>query len=902
MDYKQMARYARALGYDGFTSLQETVFCEPRCYNPAQGLLIVGETSSGKTLIPLLLYYAQVEEALRCRRAIPKMLFVTPYRALTAQKCIEISKQLQILMKTASRLSNTKSLQVVQSTGEYRLDDIRIKEGLIDVAVIITEKVFLFSCEDLNFLRQYDFIVLDEIGLIANESRGSKLDLLLTWCYRLHKQGASNRVITLGTPFYDWSEYARCYDLCLIQKGGRPALRVQPIYCPSNSKIVEFPSGGQDAALPRKCMISRIEENGDREGNVSSCILAGENARCVLDTPCRRVENLGICERIGGVCQLPVALLAKGLPRKSWIISQICRWHLNRGEQVLIFWNNREEVRNLAKYLLNLLDDILPPAPSPMECKKLVLEGDGKDDPGCGITEDELFGILDEEHYTALTRGIGFHSSSVPNELRTYIERQFLNKRKLQIVCSTETLAYGINSAVEAVVIADMKKMVAGQSCELTVNEYQNYIGRAGRLQPGLRQEEITGYVYPLLNFANPEGRNFQTDEKSEYATWKKINDKTQKPELMYSRIFDHSNSYIPFLLLTILPDTAEQAMPVSEMQRLLAQLPQNPDAEQESTPFDLENALQFLLKYKLIAPTDDLSQLLTLPSRRRDGYYVSMWGTKLRGYTPSCRDYEVILHAVENMFWYADYQDSLLIYHLLDAPCLANDLYAFHLIDSNKRFAEQEIEQTIRAVPLQGRMEPVLEIADPTNGKDRWRLAATAAVLCWADSMTSKEIYIKFKVTYPHVQALAQQLAYLMEIVQCSTHHMPRHYHEPEDEYQQRQAAMITEVHSLATSVYYGVQRELYRRLLTFFKQQSATDPGAEHIFEELNNPQPSMARQLRQISIYFKFFLDGSANQHTKEAAKTKAQYYKEIQKLGKLWWMFFKENCWNPSSENV
>ena len=85
---------AEELGYPELNELQKLVFESPETYPDETGntrnLMIIGPTSSGKTLIPKLLYYDAVLEALEKGMPTPKMLFVVPYRALAAQKVSEL--------------------------------------------------------------------------------------------------------------------------------------------------------------------------------------------------------------------------------------------------------------------------------------------------------------------------------------------------------------------------------------------------------------------------------------------------------------------------------------------------------------------------------------------------------------------------------------------------------------------------------------------------------------------------------------------------------------------------------------------------------------------------------------------------------------------------------------------
>ena len=225
---------------------------------------------------------------------------------------------------------------------------------------------------------------------------------------------------------------------------------------------------------------------------------------CPVRIPCRSDPSL-FCGKIKGPCTSPVMILPEGINVHHYILQQICRHHLLQGHQVLIFVNNREEVINLSMFLyqslrqLPELAEIFPP-PLPVEaCCKAVLEE-------CGLNSDDVYGILEyedgseirKECYQAFVSGIAFHSAALPNELRTYIEMKLLASREMKIVCSTETLAFGINSSVDVVVIASLTKQEDGFVRMFTMNEYCNYIGRAGRLCVGVDISQLKGIVYTL--------------------------------------------------------------------------------------------------------------------------------------------------------------------------------------------------------------------------------------------------------------------------------------------------------------------------------------------------------------------------------------------------------------------
>lgn len=180
MDYESMKQLASDHGFASFTALQEDAFSNPEFYS-GRDLFIIGQTSTGKTLIPVLLYAQALQEAEEAGMPNPKMLFVVPYRALAAQKVQELRRSFR-----------HQHLQIVQSTGEYRQDDADIQRAQVDIAVIITEKAFKYQARDEKFFSRYDDLVLDEVGLVDNADRASG------WILYLH--GPSTAESSMAAP------------------------------------------------------------------------------------------------------------------------------------------------------------------------------------------------------------------------------------------------------------------------------------------------------------------------------------------------------------------------------------------------------------------------------------------------------------------------------------------------------------------------------------------------------------------------------------------------------------------------------------------------------------------------------------------------------------------------------
>lgn len=462
--YGHVRNISRSLGYDRLLPLQEKAFRMPELYDPSKNIFVTGNTSSGKTLIPLLHYILERE-----KNPAYKMLFLVPYRALAAQKKLEIE---ELLHKKFSELN------VCVSTGELRDDDRDVRTGLADVAIVIYEKAYHFACCIPDFLKRYHTVVYDEFALSEDEQRGVACDLML-----LQGMSSSCRLFILSTPHYSWGEYIHGGNFTPVQILERENRTVVPreeipIFldrCAKGSKAAEFHDYNK-----RPLGMEKVRERGS----------------------------------------------------KNDLIEDLCAMHLERGHRILVFMNNCQEVRRMANELGRRLQKKRPELLHPL--------GPDEDEDWCfrnvldetGLLEEDLVGLMDPQECVLFRQGIAYHNSWLRYELRTLVEKELLTDTGcLNVVFSTETMAYGINSSVDVVIVADMHKNIwEYRSCRrpdkngrmkartinreytafLKVNEYQNYIGRAGRY--GRTQK---GYAYALMT---------QTPGKSDIrSSWDKL-------------------------------------------------------------------------------------------------------------------------------------------------------------------------------------------------------------------------------------------------------------------------------------------------------------------------------------------------------------------------------------------
>lgn len=312
--YEEMLRLAKEQSFPSFTTLQENTFRSKDTYDEDKDLFIIGETSSGKTLIPLLLYLFSVKQAQNQQTEYPKMLFVVPYRALAAQKKKEMESFYRHL-----------NLTIVQSTGEFRQDDELIQQANVHIAVVISEKVYKYAAREMSFLSKYDFLVLDEIGLINNSERGVRLDFILAWANYQRVLNNKPRIIALGTPFFDWDAYIESYQLTAFKSTERPVALKETQIIYTNGGIISV-NGEQSFLYPiRRLTRKNYNSMKEKHGEVGSPCSYNNDDFCPYVNPCR-VDRTLVCPNANKPCPYQFEF-AEDDQRNTfhYILLKICR-------------------------------------------------------------------------------------------------------------------------------------------------------------------------------------------------------------------------------------------------------------------------------------------------------------------------------------------------------------------------------------------------------------------------------------------------------------------------------------------------------------------------------------------------------------------------------------------------
>jgi replicative superfamily II helicase len=135
----------------------------------------------------------------------------------------------------------------------------------------------------------------------------------------------------------------------------------------------------------------------------------------------------------------------------------------NSNEKVIVFRNMRGKSEGCAKYLSADLN--LPPA------KDIEI-----------ILPTHDLSASSESLRACLNGGTAFHNTNLNPQERIIVERAFRDPNsKVRVMCTTTTLAAGINTPASTVILAE-QEFIGEDGRPFTVAEYKNMVGRAGRL------------------------------------------------------------------------------------------------------------------------------------------------------------------------------------------------------------------------------------------------------------------------------------------------------------------------------------------------------------------------------------------------------------------------------------
>jgi helicase len=351
-------------------------------------LVVSAPTSSGKTMVGEL---AALKGILERRRAC----FLLPLKALVNDKHRQFTRTYQDF-----------GIRVIRATGEIADDLPALMRGHYDICLLTYEKFASLVIGAPHLLEQLGTVIVDEVQMIADASRGANLEFLLTLLRVRRQTGIEPQLIALSAVIGDTNGLERWLGARLLRRAERPVPLDEGILLADGRFRYVDAAGEEKATAP---IIAReFRKNSSQD----------------------------------------------------WIVPLV-RKLVGEGKQVIVFREIKGEARGCAGYLADALG--LPAA-------QAALDALPKTEPS----------VASRALREALKHGVAFHTADLDRDERLVIEEQFrASGSTLRVIAATTTLAMGVNTPAEAVVIAGL--MHPGDK-PYSVAEYKNIVGRAGRL------------------------------------------------------------------------------------------------------------------------------------------------------------------------------------------------------------------------------------------------------------------------------------------------------------------------------------------------------------------------------------------------------------------------------------
>ena len=461
-----------------------------------RNLLITLPTGTGKTLLGELALLSSLG------RESGLACYIAPYVALGRQVAEKISHH------------TPDDVRVHRLVGGYREPDPLDPENRPEVLVATPERFDAMLRLRPDLLPSIRCVVFDEAHMIGNGQRGVRLEGILT---RLRlaalRREQVPRFVLLSAVLSNAEDLAHWLGIA-------PDNVIRGTWRPSAKRLLRWTEDG----------MLRLHAGDDPLRNRPSQVL-GETR---LPWP-----NVGfyLASHFGGI--------RRQEPRALDNVALLAEFEHEQYEQpVLCVCSTRPKTRHLAARIAQRFPS-LEPLPQPI---KSISDLIGQKYP--------YLRPLNE----ALQRGVAYHNSSLPHDVREGIERA-VETRELKVVAATTTLAEGVDLPFRVTILADWLTFDGDKSRPMESLLFKNIAGRCGRAGQFTEGDTIV--------FDNPVGDA-------------KLTSPVQRPVLQKEIFFPESQPALASAVSRLDRQIALSAVG----SQLLAAISENPDMEDIASSF----------------------------------------------------------------------------------------------------------------------------------------------------------------------------------------------------------------------------------------------------------------------------------------------------------------------------
>ncbi|MCK6470846.1 MAG: DEAD/DEAH box helicase [Planctomycetes bacterium] len=217
----------KSAGHDRLLPVQEMAIRQGKVLD-GQNVVVFSPTSSGKTFVGEM-------AAVRMARQNKRVVYLVPQKALAEEKYREFKRQYGSL-----------GIRIVISTRDRKEYDRDIRRGHFHIAVVVFEKMQGLLVVSPTLLRNVGLVVIDELQMLGDRTRGAGLEILLT---KIKTSAAAAQIIGLSAVLGSSHQLARWLGAGLCRLEQRPVELRKGVLCQGTFHYIEHNSGtnGQEA-------------------------------------------------------------------------------------------------------------------------------------------------------------------------------------------------------------------------------------------------------------------------------------------------------------------------------------------------------------------------------------------------------------------------------------------------------------------------------------------------------------------------------------------------------------------------------------------------------------------------------------------------------------------------------
>lgn len=211
----------KAIQGDDLLPLQATAVTKHNLMT-GESLIISAPTSSGKTFCGEMAAVANLFKR-------KKVVYLVPLKAVAEEKYSDFLEKYGGL-----------GIKVAISTRDRQEDDREIEKGNFDLAIIIYEKFNQLLIKNLDVLSLINLIVVDELQMVGDSSRGPLLELALT---KIKSSGYSPQILGLSAVLKDADQLSSWLGCRLLFDKSRPVELFQGVLLDGEFHFRKYNSG-----------------------------------------------------------------------------------------------------------------------------------------------------------------------------------------------------------------------------------------------------------------------------------------------------------------------------------------------------------------------------------------------------------------------------------------------------------------------------------------------------------------------------------------------------------------------------------------------------------------------------------------------------------------------------------